>query len=229
MTIAVLVITNGREECLAETVQTMMRHLVGPVTEWWMFDDTGDERYRTGLVRRYPTFSHIHEGPPQGFGGAIRRAWAVLRIGSSARYVFHVEDDFRFLRPVDLGAMATVLEQRPEVAQMALRRQPWNADERAAGGVVERDPDAFTEYADAGHRWLAHRAFWTTNPSLYRRTLCGVGWPTGDHSEGRFGLQLLEQGTPEATAEQVRMGYWGARSSGVWVEHIGHRRIGGGY
>ena len=42
------------------------------------------------------------------------------------------EDDFRLTRRIDLTAMVEVLNRTPNLAQLALRRQPWN-DERAAG------------------------------------------------------------------------------------------------
>ena len=136
--IAVLVITDGRDDYLQRTVRSAMANLTGPVTEWWMYDDTGDLAYREGLGRRYPTFVHINGGARQGFGGAIRDAWGHLADWSTVDYVFHLEADFVFNRPVDLGALASVLTDRTYLAQMALVRQSWHAEERAAGGLLER-------------------------------------------------------------------------------------------
>lgn len=230
MSIAVLVITDGRDEYLAPTLQSAMANLTGPITEWWMYDDTGDAAYRAGLERRWPTFEHFNAGPRQGFGGAIRAAWAHLAVHSAADFVFHLEADFTFRRPVDLGQMAAVLTDRPHLAQMALVRQSWNADEANAGGIVQRAPHAFAQCRDYDDRWwLEHRLFWTTNPSLYRRSLLDVGWPTCDQSEGIFGIQLVEAGTPEAEPADVRFGYWGRLDDGPWVDHIGEARKGKGY
>ena len=134
--IAVLVITDGRDEYLLRTVRSAMTNLCGPITEWWMYDDTGDYVYRDSLVRRWPTFVHINGGARQGFGGAIRAAWAQVADRSTVDYVFHLEADFEFRRPVDLAGFATVLAARPHVAQMALVRQPWNDVELAAGGLA---------------------------------------------------------------------------------------------
>ena len=83
-------------------------------------------------------------------------------------------------------------------------------------------PDDFVEVGVPNVRWLEHRRFFTTNPSLYRRSLCWTGWPDTDHSEGAFTTQLLED--PE-----LRFAYWGSRNSGEWCEHIGHERAGTGY
>lgn len=229
MSIALLVITDGRDDYLAQCIGSLGA-LHGPISERWMYDDTGSAAYRARLAAVWSEFRHIHGGPRQGFGGAIRAAWSHLAAHSTADWVFHVEQDFAFHRPVDLAAMTEVLTAQPRLAQMALRRQAWNADERAAGGIVEQHPTSYTDCRDAaGREWLEHRRFFTTNPCLYRRSLLSVGWPDGAQSEGRFGLGLLRDGTPEVPGGQVRFGYWGARDSGTWVEHIGHHRAGNGY
>jgi hypothetical protein len=146
--------------------------------------------------------------------------------------VFSTEDDFLFARPVDLSAMGAVLDANPHLVQLALRRQPWNAEERSAGGIVEQHPEAYTEHRDSeGRAWLEHRLFMTTNPSLYRRSLCAMGWPDVPRSEGQLTAYLLRHGvtTTGMPAERVRFGFWGARDSGEWCEHIGHERVGTGY
>lgn len=221
--IALLVVTDGRDDYLRRCVTSTNERLHGPIGERWMFDDTGNPSYRTRLAARFPRFRHIHGGPRQGFGGAIAAAWQHLAQHSHADWVFHLEQDFVFRRRIDLDAMAAVLQARPYLRQMALRRQAWNAAEQAAGGVVERHPDAYRECRDdAGRAWLEHRLFWTTNPSLYRRSTCSLGWPVVSRSEGVFTRRMLAD--PAA-----RFGYWGARDSGVWVEHVGHQRSGTGY
>ena len=63
----------------------------------------------------------------------------------------------------------------------------------------------------------------TAHPLAARRSLTWRGWPEGSHSEGRFGIKLLEE-LPDA-----RFAFWGTRDSGEWVEHIGDVRTGIGY
>lgn len=224
MTVALLVMTDGRDGYLGPCLASVADYVRdAPISEWWMHDDTGDPDVRKALTVRWPHFRQIGGGPRRGFGGAISWAWTVLTAYSQARYVLHVEQDFVFTRPVDVPAMAAVLDARPYLTQMALRRQPWNRAEHAAGGVVEQHPADYTEVTDGGHVWLEHTRFWTTNPSLYPRSLCSRGWPDGLESEGRFGIALFGQ-DPAA-----RAGFWGARGDGPWVEHIGHERVGVGY
>lgn len=231
MTVAVLVVTDGRLDYLRRTVASLHVELVGDIGEWWLMDDSGDDLHRSGLAVEFPHWRHINGGPRRGFGGAISAAWAVLAAESTAGHVFHAEGDFTFNRLVDVDEMAAVLTARPYLAQMALRRQPWNAQERSAGGVVEQQPDAYTEAVDgSGRRWLEHSLWWTTNPSLYRRDLCAGGWPAGRESEGRYGFALRERGLPWGVpGEDVRFAFWGKRSDPPWVEHIGAVRAGSGY
>lgn len=233
--IALLVMTDGRET-IFETIPSAEANLSGKISERWIHDDSGDPRYRARLEAAFPGYRIISTPLGRsGFGGAIRSAWAELRSSSSARYVFHLEDDFLFRRLVDLGELSFVLDVRPELVQLALRRQPWNDAERAAGGIVEQHPDDYVERSvwapwweieEPSRRlhWLEHRRFFTTNPTLYRRELLlRHEWPAGAESEGRFSIELA------ASDPNLRFAFFGARDSGEWVEHIGHERVGKGY
>jgi hypothetical protein len=223
MSIALVVMGDGRDDYLGPAVASAHINLRGPIIERWMHDDTGSDTYRHGLAQRFPTFTHLGDGERRGFGGAISYVWDWLAAHSDARWVLHLEADFIINRPVDLVEMSEVLEARPYLTQMALRRQSWNAAERAAGGVVEQHPDAYTEVSDGPAVWLEHRRFWTTNPCLFPRDLCRRGWPTGAESEGRFGINLFQ------SDPALRAGFWGARHEPPWVEHIGQQRVGHGY
>lgn len=219
MTITLVVMTDGRLDYLGRSLTTTNR-LHGPITRRVLHDDTGDDDYRDELRDLYPDWEVI--GTPQraGFGGAYRSMWSWVRTYDTNPFVFTTEDDFRFTRDVDLAAMATVLASHPYLSQLALRRQPWNDVERAAGGIVESNPDAYT---DRGTH-LEHRLFHTTNPSLMRRDMfTDYDWPTGLHSEGRFGRALCD------SDPHIHAGFWGSRNSGEWVEHIGAERRGNGY
>lgn len=230
--IAVLVMTDGRRDCIERTIASARRDLQGPITEWIIHEDSaGDFEFHEYLLQKFdarvvvPTSWIEHR--KAGFGGAIRSAWKHLVNDSKADFIFHLEDDFTFNRPVDLAAMSDVLNINPGLVQLALRRQPWNDAERIAGGIVEQHPHDFTDrraWIDGPLHWLEHRRFFTTNPCLYRRSLItDHEWPDGANSEGRFGIDLLQQ------HPDWRFGYWGSRESGEWVTHIGNERVGVGY
>lgn len=232
MTVAAIVMTDGRIDCLDRTLTSFEQHIPGPIHHRYLWDDTGNDDHFNYLRAAY---RHLGWLPvrglagKEGFGGAIKSAWQWLLDHTDADHVFHVEDDFLFEKPVDLDTMAKVLDRRPYLAQMALRRQACNEAEIEAGGVVELNPKAFTEVRDGRQVWLEHRAFWTTNPSLFRRPLLAAGWPEGDRSEGLFTHQLLGSGFDDVPGDKVRMGYWGAKASAPWIHHIGDQRVGHGY
>ncbi len=220
--ITLLVMTDGRDDVLARTLPVAAESI--PYEHLVIHDDTGDIDHRLRLADTYRQFGAKVIGGPErrGFGGAIRAAWQHLE-RFSAPFVVHVEDDFLLHRYVDWLAMADTLTRQPHLAQLALRRQPWNEEERAAGGIVEQHPDDYVECSDTGAVWLEHTRFFTTNPSMYRRTLCTEGWPAGADSEGRFGIELLGR------HPNMRFAFWGDRESGEWCEHVGHERVGTGY
>lgn len=222
--IALLVMTDGRDH-IFQTIPSFEAFASGNVSERWIHDDSGDPRHADKLRRVFPGYTVVSTAGRSGFGGAIRSAWQHLRESSSAPFVFHLEDDFTFGRLVDLGAMAALLDRHPELVQIALRRQAWNREELAAGGVVEVAPGDFEDQRDEmlDLDYLTHRRFFTTNPSLYRRELVELHeWPAGDHSEGRFSAELFAD--PAA-----RSAYLGSRFSGEWVHHDGSTRAGTGY
>lgn len=217
--------TDGREY-VHDTIRSAEASLIGaPITERWIHDDSGDPNVEADLVARYgDTWNIIASGHRSGFGGAIRSAWGALRDAGKAPYIFHLEDDFLFNQPVPLDQMVAVLDSRPQLCNMALRRQAWNDAEAAAGGIVEQHPYAYTDHERDGIAWLEHRLFFTTNPGLYRRRLIfSSSWPTGANSEGRYSHALLNA-DPE-----LRFGYFGARHSQPWVNHVGAERVGKGY
>lgn len=231
MSVAVLVMTDGRRDCITRTLARFDEMVTGPITRRIIHDDSGDTEYRRWLAGSFPAYEPVTTPGRSGFGGAIQSAWRHLSEHVTEPWILHIEDDFLFARPVDISDLVAVLEQRPYLAQMAFRRQPWNADERAAGGVIEQHPSDYAQVASGGRQWLEHRRFFTTNPSLYRRDLCTAGWPERQQSEGHFGFRLREHGLPWGIpGEQVRFGFWGSIAEGRdWVWHIGDTRVGTGY
>jgi hypothetical protein len=220
VTITLMVITDGRADCLARTLASADNHLKGPITDRVIVNDSLDPAYQRWLKGQYG-YRYRIIGPEldkRGFGGAIQAGWdAVIR----GDYIAHLEDDFLFNRDVNLTEFMWVLEQWPTVAQVACLRQPWNDEERRAGGIVECHPGDYIEWSSDSMRWLTHLRCFTTNPCLYRRSLTVRGWPQVEHSEGIFTHQLVNDG--------LMFAYWGSKGDPPLVHHIGDKRVGCGY
>lgn len=218
---ALMVLTDGRADCLAQTLASADKMLrpAGPLSRT-IIDDSGDLAYGIELEARYPRYTHVHHQGKLGFCGAVRSLWANIPEGTD--YVFHLEDDFIFERRVFLRDMTTVLDANPRIAEITLMRQAWNPTEIEAGGVMQVNPEAFTPCTDGMNFWSEHRLYFSTNPSLYRVDLTRKPWPEGPGCEGKFGIALLKD--PE-----LRFAVWGDSADGPWVSHIGKERVGVGY
>jgi len=126
--VAVLLIGDGRDQARAATLASFARQVSG---------------YRLRGVVQVDDRTH-----GLGFAGAIEAGWSALRsrVRSARRqgnpepwdYVFHLEEDWEFLRGVDVRDLAAVLDADEGVVQCALTREPVNDYEAERGGVVER-------------------------------------------------------------------------------------------
>lgn len=217
--------TNGRIQYLAPTIASARVCLghqidhavivvdsnVSPEFRKWVEAET------VGLA---PVVEVIESAP--GFCHAIQAGWHHIAT-LPTDFVFHLEDDYIFVEPPDLAAMAELLDTHPELCQVSLKRQAWNSDEVAAGGMIEVWPEAlFTEVSDGRLIWTQHRVWFTTNPSIYRRSLLDRGWPDGPNCEGLFTVTLWQDGA-------VHSAIWGAKNDPPRVIHIGQNRTGDGY
>lgn len=226
MSTVLAMFTDGREHVFDRDRRESWGRWVGDCYRRVIFDDSGDPAFRDRLREAFTEW-HIVSWPQRlGFGGTIASGWEWILANTQASHVAHLEDDFMLRVGVDLDGLVGILNRHPYLAQVALLRQPVNTDEAAAGTVLyPSSVDQADEYAV----WTENRECFTTNPCVYRRSLLELGWPRGEESEGVFTHRLLAEGTPEASAEHVRFGYYGARAWAPLVEHVGTLRIGEGY
>lgn len=220
MSTCLLIISDGREEYLRRTLESA-KAMLPAFDQAVLVDDC--PRDRTEAIFRSAGFPmpgvsvHGDGNHRLGFGGAIQVGWSLVKTD----YVFHLEQDFVFARPVPVAAMIEVLEAHPHLAQLALLRQPWNEEERRVGGVMQQHPQDYIRRDWEGRSWMEHRRHWTSNPSVYPARICARGWPNDPHSEGHFGIGLF------ASDQALLVGYWGTGEE--WVEHIGAVRTGTRY
>lgn len=217
-TIACLIVTDGRRECILRTVEALTHHLIGQVDYTLLIDDSGDAQYASWLDLVFPLFQQVHHNMRRGFAGAVISAWSNL---PECDYVLTCEDDMVLTQDIHLSELVTILEANPQLAQVVLKRQAWNESEIAAGGIVELHPDDYTDMETNGIAWALHRLFYSTNVNLMPYRITRLGWPNVEHSEGHFGAKLKENGYSFA--------YLGHKFDAPKVEHIGLQRIGAFY
>lgn len=218
MNIGLLVVTNGRDSLLSRTVASAESRLVGQFCSRVIHDDSADPDHRVRLGEAYPDYTIIGADRTLGFGGAINNAWEYLS-QLELDFVFHLEDDFLFNEDIPLDRLCAVLRAEPRVQQVALLRQPWNQEERTQGGLLRVRSHTYNDMSVDGVPIVAHRNFFTTNPSLYRHSLMRLGWPTGPSSEGVFGINLFRD-------PDVICSFLGTKADPPKVEHIGDYRTG---
>lgn len=218
-TIPLIVLTNGRP-CIHDTVAAAREHLTG-----WdrlvIVDDSGDEAHRRRLFNTLEPQTLQPVAPAAaGYNAAMKEVWRIGRNFPDG--IFLLEDDFILETDVDVSYLKGILDQRPQLTQLALLRQPWWQNEVDAGGLIpalEKEGHVFQDMSLYCGRavWTEHRAFFTTNPTYIPARTLGYEWPDGDYSEGMFGKHLFDS-DPDA-----RSAFLGSRTDGPLVRHVGVR------
>lgn len=218
---AAIVMTDGRKTCIKRSIESISQRVTAKtgVREKIIIDDSGDPQYRRWLKSNFDDWVVRSHPERLGFCGSYADAWFIAS-NIECNYVFQCEDDFVIMQDIDLDYMAGILKAHPELFQLALMRQPWNSAEKAAGGIVQLDPENF--HQEEGFFW--HRKFFTTNNSLIPvQSYWNNKWIEEPECEGRLTHAILAQ-TP-----QKRFGYLGETTDPPRIWHIGEERVGSGY
>lgn len=215
--LSLIVITDGRQDCLEQVLTSAYNRLgFDNFNQLLIINDDQTNKYQAWLAENYGSLFQVHQNKPKkGFGGAIQEAWKL--INPDTDFVFHLEEDFLFNDSVPLGNMISVLNEYPDITQIVLKRQSVIKEESDYGGIVEKNPNAYTELTTPYGTLSTHREFYSTNPCLYRRSLLDVGWPDEQPSELRMTERLLEN-------PDNKFAFWGKKFDPPFVEHIGHSR-----
>lgn len=210
----VSILTCPGRDTLGEAVASIDEHLSGPIGRKIICTDAEEPDFDP-----FPGWETIAMGRPQGYVKATRSC-QYHEVASGQPFVLHSEDDFVLNGPVDIGEMQAIMGAHPELAQLSLKRQPWYPEELEAGDMLTwRPKGTFTEH----ERHVSHRAYWTTNTMLVRRSfLAAHEWPDQPGSERRFGQQIFRK-------PGLCGGVLGKLEDEPRVTHIGHVRAGHGY
>ncbi len=189
--IQLVVVANNRPDTLKHTVAALAEHLPDLYTKGFVCNDT-DQR---------------------GMAANIQTAWTRALDIPGWHYLAHWEDDMKLLRLPPLQQIVNTLYNNPQVANIILKRQPWNYIETATGCVHE----AIRQSADTHIQhdlWGEHDYIFSLNPCLIPRRIVERGWPAGNEAEM----------TAKLKADGYTFGVWGHPHDEPWIEHIGYER-----
>ena len=209
--VSLIVITDGRQACISETIPSMRKNLNYDFYEKIIINDSADSRYHQYLVSSYPDFRVVSHETRRGLAGAVQSAWS--SVSKDADYIFHLEDDFIFNKELDIDVLIELLESKDNLAQMALVRAPVNPPEENVGGFV------FQNLQDYHQRdgFFDHQRLFTLNPSIYKKSLTDIGWPDrGGESDFTSKLHGIDG--------SYCFGFIGNIYDKPYVTHIGGRR-----
>lgn len=215
-----VVLTHGEDKTLSRTLESFQAYVSPLPTEWAVHADGSQGRKAAhawaneqddGQIWHHFSGSWTQEG----FCTATQKAWHLAR-KPGVEFVFWLEHDFEFTKKLELGDLATVLDSDPLLLQMALYREPVNADEQRYGGYLQQHEGAYRAAEANGYRWFETQRNWTTNPSLIpRRVTNEFEWPLRDQCEGHFGFDV------KGLEPNAIFGIWG--DGEPWCRHIGER------
>lgn len=211
---ALLVIADDRWDYLDRTVASAVENLNGQFSSVVLILDNGgcwpsdiSQTYKALETLAPLTVDWSRER--RGIAGSIGAGWDALP--KNTDYVFHLEQDFTFPEPVDVGEMVRHLEADPKLAQVALFRQPWSPEEHAAGSIFNLYRPDFTQSGGLIH----HRRLFTFNPCVYPTTVCD------------YGAGLEREVTDTLLGAGFHFAYLGRGDDPPRCVHIGERRSAG--
>ena len=216
MSVALVVVTDGRAEYLERSVASLRLSLSSWPAHRYIVDDSGDAGYAAHLGIEYASqFTVVHHGQREGFVEAVADAWRTAIRDPTVEYVFHAEDDFTYNEPVDLERMVLILDANPHLAQLALKRQPVNHDERTAGDITRVFPGEWQQHPT----YTEYTRNFTTNPCLIPRRVIQLVLRGCETAEMAMTWFLREHG--------YTFGYVGDIDDAPRVHHIGEHRARG--
>ena len=209
--VCLVIITDGRQACISETIPSMRKNLNYHFYEKIIINDSADLRYHQYLMSNYPDFRIVSHETRRGLAGAVQSAWT--SVSRDSDYVFHLEDDFLFNQEISIENLISLLESNPNLVQMALVRAPVNPPEEEVGGFVFQHLEDYTQKDG----FFEHGRLFTLNPCLYPMSTVRMGWP--DHGgESEFTSKV------HSLNDSYRFGFYGNIYDKPYVTHIGGRR-----
>jgi len=196
--------TYRKDEYLPKLMESLETYATG-IDRYVFIDDSNDPFMATYL----DTLGTVIETFGEGYGAAMKAAIEVGRAEDDN--VVWLEEDFRLRAPVNFKEMSDWLDINRGVAQTVLQRQAWYPVEVANGGMIQAVRYSGKQ-VDEYQGYYLHNAFFSCNPSVWRKEIWKQDWPTGDNSEYKFYMRLKNQGYKFALTKDIVCHHDGVRS-----------------
>jgi len=154
----------GRFDLLEETLWSFFAQNTAPIARYLLIEDSGDAAVRKVATSFPLPIDVVVNQPSLGQIASIDKAYATV----NTPYVFHCEDDWRFLRPGFIEDSLVLLQHDPSISVVCCRR--LDQQKRTLAPLLDAPVDTIGAVAHRkAHPW--HDRFWhgyTFNPGLRR-------------------------------------------------------------
>lgn len=218
----VVILSHRRQAFLGRTMWSLNNMMTGSgrVT---IVDDSGDHEHHQWLDDHGFQFSAVHPTKNMGYLEAMNRVWQVAACAADeagVEYAVLWEEDFVLRKPVDLSDMATVMENRPRLAQLNFQRQAVYRVERRFGYMESHQQRGYrlSPRQTEGIKWVRRATPFTTNPGMIRREVLDLKWPARHEADSVLGgAEPAMSRRLEPTYEFGWLGGWNSPH----VRHVG--------
>lgn len=209
MKLALVVIGDGRDVYLNETMRSIKEHVLHPISARCMVNDEADPAWCDHLNDTYPDWAITHTGR-KGMAGAVQAGFD-LALSFDPDYTLWVEEDMQLIAPLPIREAADRLVHDISLAQMLFKREatPFDGTDDIITGMFDRCPTATQHLSYATQDYI-----FSMNPSLIPRWVMELGYDKGNEA----GM------TEKLRALGCKFGVWGRPGDPPLVRHIGAMR-----
>jgi hypothetical protein len=188
--VTVCITSCGRLDLLAETLAGFRQHNTGG--RFIISEDSADDVVIAKVRAAYPDMTVLTSTGRTGIMASIDRLYGAVE----TPHIFHLEDDWAFDGPVHWPAAISLLEARPDIANVCVRAieeiKPKYRDR--SNLLVHADQDFRVMHANAHPEYYA----WSPNPGLITLSLYRQFAPFSRVQPDRMSGVMKEAGLTQA-------------------------------
>lgn len=182
--VSVVITSCNRIELLKRTIESFNTMNTYPIAEFIIIDDSGNREAHQRIIELYPDYTCIFNGSNIGLIDSIDRAYSMVK----TKYVFHIEDDWEFIKSGFIEPSLKIIENNPMVMQVwvsNIHNQPLDIEPLIADGVHYR----YASLDGMDHLWHG----FTFHPTIRSMRVYRVAAPWSQWSTSEDFLALRER------------------------------------